>query len=608
MIPILFEKDETAFTSNGICRLPDCFSCEVQEDQNGIFEVEIKYPVTGRNFDQIIEGRIFGIIHDDRKDLQPFDIYRHDTPINGIVTFYGHHIGYRLARVILNPFTAGTCAEAFAKINGQSINANPFRFVTDKEVEAPFAVTEPISVKQILGGVQGSILDVFGKGDYQWDKWNVNFYQNRGQDNGVTIRYGKNLTKFLENYDISETYNAVVPFWSSEDGGLVVLPERIITRTDIGADEPVSPVPMDLSESFETAPTVEQLRTAAQLRLDNSGAWNPDINLDIDFVQLWQMPGYEQYTSLQRVALCDTVTVLAPELGVEMAKLKVISVTYDVLQEKYIKMSLGDRRTTFDKATVAAVASEVAGNYASVSTVRRALEDATQRIVGIKGGYIRYSYDVDGEPYELLFMDADNINDAVNILRINQEGIAFSNSGYNPESFVTAWTINGDFAANFITTGELDANLLKAGVITDQTGNSWWNLVTGQLHLAMTASDIGAVSQTDYDAGVSSLQNYADNAVSTLQNNIQMYFNADSDGVRIGKLVGDQETPYSILITNEKMSFQQYGYEVAYIQYNILHINNVEILDRMTLGDATYGGYFDWIVTDAGIGVKWRGV
>jgi len=621
MIPILFEKEDTDFSTNGICRLPDCLSCVVEEERNGTYELEFRYPVTGRNYDQIQEGRVIVCTHDDTRDLQPFDIYRRDIPINGIVKFYAHHISYRLSRIILRPFTAGSCAEAFARMNGNSLNANPFRFVTDKEVAATFTVDAPISVKAILGGMQGSILDIYGKADYLWDRFNVYLYQNRGQDRGVTIRYGKNLANFLENYDISETYNAVVPYWSANDdsGTIVTLPEHILTRTGIDPAEEVVPVPMDLTEAFQNQPTVEQLRASAQARLDNSGAWNPDIHLDIDFVQLWQMPGYEQYKDLQRVALCDTVTVLAPELGVDQVKLKVISVTYDVLQEKYTAMELGEPRISFDKSTVAEAVSQTSGKYASTNyvsnalaaqntTLRTALTEATEKIVGVRGGYVRFSYDGDGNPYEILIMDDEDVANATNIIRMNEEGIAFSNAGYHPEAFRSAWTIDGQFVANFITSGELDANIIKAGVLTDQTGESWWNLVTGQLHLAMKASDIGAVSESDYAAGVSSLQNYADNAVSTLQNNIQMYFNADSDGVRIGKLVGDQETPYSILITNEKMSFQQHGYEVAYIQYNILHISNVEILDRMTLGDANYGGYFDWIVTDAGIGVKWRGV
>lgn len=609
MIPILFDGSETQFNTNGIGRLSDCFSCSVKEERNGIYEAVFRYPVTGRHYEEITEDKIIYCTHDDTGDLQPFDIYRRGVTINGITTFYAHHISYRLGRIILNPFTAGSCAEAFGRMVSNSINTNPFTFWTDKDVTGTFAVTAPVSVKAILGGMKGSILDVYGKADYEWDKWTVKLHQNRGHNNHVRIRYGKNLTQFTHDTDISETYNAVVPFWSNADGdNLVMLPERVLTYEGMATGTEVKPVPMDLSDVWETAPTEEQLRTRAQARLNASDAWKPNLNIDIDFEQLWQMPGYEEYTSLQRCALCDTVTIIAPELGVDAVEEKIISVTYDVLNEKYTEMSLGDPRVTFGEQTIAEVTSEIAAEYPTTSAVQKALTDATNRISGVNGGYVRYIYDADGNPTELLIMDTPDINTAVNVLRMNNAGIAFSTSGYDPENFDTAWTIDGSFVADFITTGTLNANLLTAGTIMDSSGQSWWNLTDGTLHLAITASDVGAVSQAEYENGIADMENYADNAVETLQNNIQLYFNVDGDGVRIGKKVGDQETPYSILLTNEKMSFQQYGFEVAYIQYNVLHINNVEILDRMTLGDATYGGYFDWIVTDAGIGVKWRSV
>lgn len=609
MIPILFDKSETAFQTNGIGRLSDCIECEVTEERNGIYELRFVYPVTGRHYEDITEGRIVYCLHDDTGDLQPFDIYRRGVTIDGTVTFYAHHISYRLGNIILNPFTASSCAEAFGRMVSNSINTNPFTFWTDKDVTGTFSVTAPVSVKAILGGMEGSILDVYGKADYEWDKWTVKLYQNRGQNNHVQIRYGKNLTQFIADTDTSGIYNAVVPYWSDGEGSnTVMLPERIITYDGIPTGSEVIPAPMDLSDVWETAPTEEQLRTTAQTRLNNSDAWHPNLNIDIDFIQLWQMPEYEQFTSLQRCALCDTVTIICPELGVDEIEEKVIAVTYDVLNEKYTRMSLGNPRVTFGEQTIAEITSEIAGEYPTMSAVQNALTAATNRISGVNGGYVRYMYDADGNPTELLIMDAPDINNAVNIVRMNVAGIAFSNSGYAPERFTTAWTIDGSFVADFITAGTLNANLLTAGTIMDSSGRSWWNLTNGSLHLALAPSDIGAVSTSEYENGIANMEDYADNAVESLQNNIQLYFHADSDGVRIGKTVGDQETPYSILLTNEKMSFQQYGFEVAYIQYNILHINNVEILDRMTLGDATYGGYFDWIVTDAGIGVKWRGV
>jgi phage minor structural protein len=600
MIPILYEGSETQFNTNGIGRLSDCIKCTVKEDRNGVYECEFVYPVNGIHYDDIQEGRIIYCTHDDRNDLQPFDIYRRGVEINGMVTFYAHHISYRLTNVILRPFTATSCIEAFARLSVNSVNDNPFVFWTDKDVIAPLNVTAPVSVKAILGGMQGSILDVYGKADYEWDKWTVKLYQNRGVNNHVQLRYGKNITDILEDIDVSGTYNAVAPFWKSSDGEqTVMLPEYIITRSGLPLGEKVRPVPMDLTDLWEEAPTVDTLRTTAQSRLDVSEAWLPDLNIDIDFVALWQTPGYEQLASLQRVSLCDTVEIICPELGINSIMEKVISVTYDVLAERYTEMSLGNPRVTFEQATTAAAEDAILQQVPTNSRLREELLRVTDQITGTSGGYVVTRTDADGHPYEILIMDQPTIETAVNVLRINQAGIAFSQNGYSPEAFTTAWTIDGQFVADFIATGTLNADLIKAGVISDQTGMSYWNMDTGAVHLEITPASIGAVSQEEH----------AD-SIESLQNEFNLYFNIDDNGLRIGKRTGSggADAPYSILINNEKMSFQQYGFEVAYVQYNILHISSIDVLDRFTLGDEDYGGFFDVITSSSGLGVKWRSV
>ena len=87
MIPILYESNETQFTSNGIGPLSDALECTVTEERNGEYICELVYPVDGKRFDDIQEGRIIGVWHDDNHDIQPFDIYGRSAPIDGQVTF-----------------------------------------------------------------------------------------------------------------------------------------------------------------------------------------------------------------------------------------------------------------------------------------------------------------------------------------------------------------------------------------------------------------------------------------------------------------------------------------------------------------------------------------
>lgn len=98
------------------------------------------------------------------------------------------------------------------------------------------------------------------------------------------------------------------------------------------------------------------------------------------------------------------------------------------------------------------------------------------------------------------------------------------------------------------------------------------------------------------------------NEVNSYREQLQTYFGFSEDGLEIGKKVNGEKQQYSINIDNERMGFLQDGSEVAFIQYNKLHINTVEAMDRLSVGAAADGGYFDFISTEYGMGVKWRAV
>lgn len=355
MIPILFEKNATTFTTNGLGRLADCISCIVTEERNGVFECEFEYPVTGAMFDEIRIGRIIVCTHDEDGDVQPFDIYKTSEPINGVVTFYAQHISYRLNEIVTKPFRASSCSDAIAAMKTNSIGSNPFTFNTNKAVSAAYEVAAPTAIRPLLGGEENSLLDVYGSGEYDFDKFSVYLYTNRGIDTDVSIRYGKNLADYTDEVDYSECYNAAAPYWAGtvqdeETGGetdvYVSLPEGYVSS---GYDLPNGRtviIPMDLSSAFEDQPTVAALRAAATSRLAASYGWIPKQNITVNFVQLWQTEEYAQYASLQRVRLCDTVLVDVPMYGVSGLRIKVIRVTWNVLLDRYDEIELGSPQTT----------------------------------------------------------------------------------------------------------------------------------------------------------------------------------------------------------------------------------------------------------------------
>ena len=164
MIPILYEKDETAFASNGLGRLRDMISCVVAEERNGIYECDFEYPITADDFNDIQLGRIIGVTHDDSDDIQPFDIVSYEKPIDGIVKFHCTHISYRQSYLTVTGKNINSLADAFARLKNYATPTNPFTYETDKTSTGYLASITgvPMSVRSILGGVEGSILDAYG--------------------------------------------------------------------------------------------------------------------------------------------------------------------------------------------------------------------------------------------------------------------------------------------------------------------------------------------------------------------------------------------------------------------------------------------------------------
>ena len=522
MIPILYTADETLFRTNGIGRLSDSVRCIATEERNGMYEIEFDYPITGEHYDEIQLGRIVACTHDDRRDIQPFVIYQRTVPdLRGIVTFNAHHISYRLNNVVVMPFSAGSVAAALQGISDNSVNANPFTFWTDKTTVANYKSEVPRMARSMLGGEENSILDVFGSGEYEFDRFEVKLYASRGVDSDVEIRYSKNLTNLSETISTEGTFNAIVPFWADTEGNIVMLPEKvliysgtepqlayltdhnlIIIRTE--TDEPievayseVNAAPYDMSEYFEEAPTVAQLRDAARTRFENSGAWLPSENLTVDFVQLWQTEEFKEFSALQRVRLCDTVSVFYPQAGVNQVKQKVVRTAYNVLLDRYDEIELGQVGATLGQA----IKSDIMQNVPTTSMMESAIQYATEMIRGGLGGYVVMTPGPNGYPQEILIMDTPDINTAVNVWRFNQGGLGHSSNGYEGPYSDIALTQDGRINASMITTGILNANVVKAGVLSDINNNVTWDLSTGNLNMTKGSINLGNGNFSVNDSG-----------------------------------------------------------------------------------------------------------
>ena len=573
MIPILYEGTETQFTSNGIGRLADAISCKVIEERNATYELEMTYPITGVHYEDLQENRIILAKPFDGGQTQPFIIYMITKPLNGIVTVNAEHISYRLSGITVMPFTANSCVSALAGISTNSAIENPFSFNTDKSVAANFTVNVPTNARELLCGSQGSILDVYGKGDYEFNRFDVSLKVNRGTDNHVTLRYGKNITDLKSVLDTTNVYTGITPYWTDGGSTVMTLPEKVVMSSYASLFPYKIIKPVDFTERWQERPTEEQLRAAAEAYVANNEGWKIKNSITVSFVALWNTEEYKDIAPLERVKMCDVVKVYYKKLGVDFST-KVIRTDYNVLQERYNEITLGETYYTLSQV----FSEEIAASQEEQSShMQQAIARATALITGGLGGYVVFTLNADGQPEEITIMDKPNVAEAVRCIRMNKNGIGFSDNGYSGP-YTTAWTIEqgqGHFVADYIDAGTLNADLIKTGTIMDYAGKNSWDMLTGDFLLSAStkvgtsASNEGIATQGDVTSlstritananGLSAEIARASNAEGSLSTRIQ----ANADGLttkveKNGVISSINQSSESVTINASKVNLSGY--------------------------------------------------
>lgn len=566
MKPILFPSTATEFTTQGLGALSDAISCIVTEERNGLYELEMQYPQSGIHFSEIQNRCIVYAIPSPYREAQPFRVYRITRPINGIATIYAQHISYDLAGIPVNPFAAGSAAEALSGMASHTAVESPFSFWTDKSTTANFSVLVPSASRSVLGGVEGSILDVYG-GEYLFDKFLVRLYNQRGNDNGVVIRYGKNLTDVEQDANISSVATGVLPYWVGAEGEVV---QGNIVNAD-GTFDFVRIMTIDFSSDFENQPTASELETRALQYIKSNKIGVPSVSISVSFVQLEQTEEYKDLALLEKCDLCDTVTVQFEALGIN-AKAEIVRIITDVLLERYESVEVGDIRANI--AYTIADQQQKIEKAPTTSAMQQAINNATNQITGNKGGYvILHSSTGSKEPDEILIMDTPDISTATKVWRWNKSGLGYSSSGYNGP-YGLAMTQDGAIVADFITTGVLTANLIKAGVLQSLNGASSINMETGEASL--TGSITTASGGFQVTLGNSS---------------ISFYFN----GVKVGDL---SQVTYG----NQK-DLQINASRAVFSGRNLSEVSQVQIGTSSTYDSANYFAY-PFIIARKGTGLS----
>lgn len=495
MIPILFAENSTTFTSNGIGRLSDAISCEVTEERNGQYELQMTYPITGAHFDDITLRALIVAKPFAGGTNQPFRIYNISRPINGRVTINAQHISYDLSKNVTMPFSesasSSACANVFVKLKANAVEACPFTFWTDVTTVASYTQTAPASIRQRLAGIEGSILDQFG-GEYEFDGYTVKLHKDRGTAKNIPLRYGKNITDIKQEENISNTITGVVPYWIDMDGeNLVVLPEKVVYSPNASSYSQKLTVSYDCSSDFQNKPTEAALRAHAQAYVNQSGVGIPKVSIDVSFVNLADTEEYKDLIPLQQVNLCDVIPVQFESLGIDTTA-KIVKTEYDVLGERYNKITVGSLRSNLATAITEQNANMVAETSARFSQVTTEIDNATAWLTNADG-YVIAVKNIDGTWKELIFADHQDPSDWVHCLRINENGIGFSSDGGT--TYTQAWTLDGRLVIGgtdvpSITVYDSDDNVIFQASATAMIWNATNSSMDANGYITMTGANI----------------------------------------------------------------------------------------------------------------------
>lgn len=538
MSMILFPSGATTFETQGLGSIIDAISCNVHEVLNGEYELEMQYPITGLQYNNLQNRRIIYSKHDPYSDPQPFRIYRITRPMNGIISIYARHVSYDLAGIPVGVFDANNAQSAMQGLKNNSLVANPFLFETTMPTVANFSCQYPQPCRNLLGGQEGSILDVYG-GEYEWDEWTVHLQSRRGLDNGVRITYGKNLIDIEQDENIANMKTGIVPYWINSENGEVIYSSPQIIQAP-GEFNFSSVVPVDFGDKFESQPTPEQLADAGQQYVTNNKIGVPTVSIDLSFAQLEQYSLYESTEALERVRIGDTIHVFFAQLGINVSS-RIVETNYDPILNRYNSVSVGSVRANI-AGTIADQQQQIddlTQNPTLSSAFKKAVASLTQTILGAKGGSVRFlDMDADGEPDTLYIADDPDPSKAQKVWRFNYEGWGASENGYNGPFEIGA-TLNDGIVANFITVGVLNGDLIQTGTIQSPNGRMTINLDQGKF------STWGISSLT----GEEIIFNFNNGTITQMQGNLKSgeWYNDNNVGI----LATGQIDAYGINILRE---------------------------------------------------------
>ncbi|WOK48418.1 phage tail spike protein [Streptococcus equi subsp. equi] len=389
MIPVLYEAKETKFRTFGLGEIADAYEVRVTRERNGNYSLYIKYPLDGV-FAWVFKEELK--IKSDagrRTKWQTFEINRVLRNSKDHIEIFARHISMRTQDIALKPFVSGSSIDAESALEvwrDNLVGDDTFDVKSDILTLGSFSweVDKIGNARGALGGVAGSILDVYG-GEYEFDNRTIILHKQMGRKAPTVLEYGRNIVSVEEERLLDGNYTSIYPYVrytpqpkpQEEASGkphigeqeqpeeqLVTLPEFIIDGQylDLYAQRRIQMV--DLSSHFnddknKKEPTAEEIRKLAQKYLKDNNVGAPKISIEVDYIDLSQTLDYQDFRVMEEVELCDIVPLYYPKFGITTETEKVVEIVYDVYTDSNHTIKLGTIGQSISKSLTGGVTQRI---------------------------------------------------------------------------------------------------------------------------------------------------------------------------------------------------------------------------------------------------------
>ncbi|MGM7317161.1 phage tail spike protein [Enterococcus casseliflavus] len=460
--PRIYDPLEKDFSHNGLGIMIDTSRCDVTEEANGKYEVEIEHPLISRFSDYFENGYQIKAKPNDQEDYHIFEIKNtYKDTISNTILIYGqsrtYKIGNREVRHVEIDSKNG--AEAMAAIENGMDEPSDVKLFSDIQTTSS-TVFEARNVLSCIAGEQGSMMQYWG-GEIKREPFKLSLLRRRGRDNVGTVRYGKDLNGLKIKFDWSSIVTKVLPYadiQNSEDGttnriyGNAVMSQLATNYPDIYAKH------IQFTEEQGVKDLASLNRVAANyFKSINPGSDKPKISIELEIEKLTDSEEAKEFSKIRNYGLFDTFSVYHRLYDIHIDT-KITSVVYDSLTEKNKKIYAGDAQMAFYTKQNYEL-QETIKNLTKKGYMSEFVDYVTNLINGVEGGSVlQYPKN---KPHTTYYMDTDSRDTAKDVIALNHQGLGFSRTGWLGP-FVNAWSIDGTLNADFIRAGKIRAAIFES--------------------------------------------------------------------------------------------------------------------------------------------------